>query len=241
MCFQKSNKILLSIVIPTYNSDNLIELCLSNIYKKLGNSNRYQILIIDGFSQDNTITIIEQIARQHKNITYISEKDKGIYDAMNKGILMAKGNFLYFLGADDEILFEMKDIENSLIDDNVIYYGNVIFKDNNRKYDGLFNTKKLIEKNICHQAIFYPREILINNLYNTHYKLLADYELNIRLWKKYIFKYIDISFAIYSNDGISTQMKDIEFRKDFLKIIYTHLGIKYVFLKILNKIKKLLR
>ncbi|WP_454966426.1 glycosyltransferase [Capnocytophaga leadbetteri] len=231
----------LSIIIPTYNSSELIEICLCNICNKLKNSDRYEILVIDGASKDSTITIVDRIAKQQKNISYISEKDKGIYDAMNRGIYLAKGDFLYFLGADDKILFEMKDIENRLIDDNVVYYGNVILKDSNTKYDGVFNTNKIIEKNICHQAIFYPRKVLINNLYNVHYKLLADYELNIRLWKKYVFKHIDIYFAIYSNDGISTQMKDIEFRKDFLKIIYTHLGIKYVILKILNKIKKIIR
>lgn len=231
----------LSIIIPTYNSSELIEICLCNICNKLKNSDRYEILVIDGASKDSTITIVDRIAKQQKNISYISEKDKGIYDAMNRGIYLAKGDFLYFLGADDKILFEMKDIENRLIDDNVVYYGNVILKDSNTKYDGVFNTNKIIEKNICHQAIFYPRKVLINNLYNVHYKLLADYELNIRLWKKYVFKHIDIYFAIYSNDGISTQMKDIEFRKDFLKIIYTHLGIKYVILKILNKIKRIIR
>ena len=231
----------LSIIIPTYNSSELIETCLCNICNKLKNTDRYEILVIDGASKDSTITIVDRIAKQQKNISYISEKDKGIYDAMNRGIYLAKGDFLYFLGADDKILFEMKDIENRLIDDNVVYYGNVILKDSNTKYDGVFNTNKIIEKNICHQAIFYPRKVLINNLYNVHYKLLADYELNIRLWKKYVFKHIDIYFAIYSNDGISTQMKDIEFRKDFLKIIYTHLGIKYVILKILNKIKRIIR
>ena len=232
---------ILSIIIPTYNSSELIETCLYNIYNRLGNSNKYEILVIDGASQDNTIAIVDKMAKQQRNIMYVSEKDNGIYDAMNKAINLAKGEFLYFLGADDEILFKMKDIENYLVDNNTIYYGNVIFKESNKKYDGIFNTKKLIEKNICHQAIFYSKKILINNLYNIQYKLLADYELNIRLWKKFIFKYIDISFAIYSNDGISTRIKDTKFKKDFLKIIYTHLGVRYVLLKILNKIKRMIR
>ena len=232
---------ILSIIIPTYNSSELIENCLYNIYNSLENSNEYEILVIDGASQDNTIAIVDKIAKQQKNITYVSEKDNGIYDAMNKGINLAKGEFLYFLGADDKILFKIVDIENTLVDNNTIYYGNVLFKESNKKYDGIFNTRKLIEKNICHQAIFYLKKILVNNLYNIQYKLLADYELNIRLWKKYIFKYIDISFAIYSNDGVSTRIKDIKFKKDFLKIIYIHLGTKYVLLKILNKIKKIIR
>ena len=232
---------ILSIIIPTYNSSELIETCLYNIYNRLGNSNKYEILVIDGASQDNTIAIVDKMAKQQRNFMYVSEKDNGIYDAMNKAINLAKGEFLYFLGADDEILFKMKDIENYLVDNNTIYYGNVIFKESNKKYDGIFNTKKLIEKNICHQTIFYSKKILINNLYNIQYKLLADYELNIRLWKKFIFKYIDISFAIYSNDGISTRIKDTKFKKDFLKIIYTHLGVRYVLLKILNKIKRMIR
>ena len=232
---------ILSIIIPTYNSSELIETCLYNIYNRLGNSNKYEILVIDGASQDNTIAIVDKMAKQQRNIMYVSEKDNGIYDAMNKAINLAKGEFLYFLGADDEILFKMKDIENYLVDNNTIYYGNVIFKESNKKYDGIFNTKKLIEKNICHQAIFYSKKILINNLYNIQYKLLADYELNIRLWKKFIFKYIDISFAIYSNDGISTRIKDTKFKKEFIKIIYTHLGVRYVLLKILNKIKRMIR
>jgi len=232
---------LLSIIIPTYNSASHIAHCLSLIQQQLGENHHCEVVVVDGKSTDETLTIVESFTQKIPQLRWISEKDKGIYDAMNKGMALAHGKFLYFLGADDEITFTINQITPILQNENTIYYGNVLLKNTQTLYDGAFTTAKLIEQNICHQAIFYPKKIVEQHPYNLKYKLLADYELNLKLWSKYKFEYVDLTIAVYSNDGISTQVKDVQFKSDFLSILYKYLGIKYVIIKIYNKLKRTLQ
>ena len=140
---------LLSIIIPTYNSASHIAHCLSLIQQQLGENHHCEVVVVDGKSTDETLTIVESFTQKIPQLRWISEKDKGIYDAMNKGIALAHGKFLYFLGADDEITFTINQITPILQNENTIYYGNVLLKNTQTLYDGAFTTAKLIEKNIC--------------------------------------------------------------------------------------------
>src|ERR1700722_16529958 len=90
---------LLSIIIPTYNSQNTILTALQSIVKQ--SFDDFEIIIVDGLSNDDTVTIVKNF--QDDRIKIISELDNGIYDAMNKGIDRAKGDWLYFLGSDDRL------------------------------------------------------------------------------------------------------------------------------------------
>src|SRR2546422_844446 len=88
-----------SIILPTFNSAAQIATALESILNQTFND--FEILVLDGCSGDNTI----EIAKSYKDtrIRIWSEKDEGIYDAMNKGIEKATGKWLYFLGSDDEL------------------------------------------------------------------------------------------------------------------------------------------
>ncbi|NJL12522.1 MAG: glycosyltransferase [Microscillaceae bacterium] len=87
----------ISIVTPSYNQGQYIEEAILSVIGQ--NYPNLEYIIIDGGSTDNTIEIIK---KYEKHITYwVSEKDKGIYDAMNKGIDVATGEWIYFLGTDD--------------------------------------------------------------------------------------------------------------------------------------------
>jgi len=82
----------LSIIIPTYNCENTISNCLNSILTQ--SYVDFEILIIDGASKDTTLEILKKY--DDKRLKIVSEPDKGIYDAMNKGLKIANGNWIYF-------------------------------------------------------------------------------------------------------------------------------------------------
>ena len=151
---------LFSIIIPTFNAGKTLSFCLDSVL--IQSFQDFEILIIDAVSSDNTMSIVEEYAAANTAITWISEKDKGIYDAMNKSISLAKGEWLYFLGSDDKLYDAevLKKIMNSLNENHSldVLYGNV---SSNRLgiYDGEFNAGKIRLKNICHQAIFLRKTV----------------------------------------------------------------------------------
>ena len=98
------DKINISIVIATYNAENYIKKALSSVLaQKYLN---WECLIIDGASKDKTISIIEEFEKRDSRIRHISEKDKGIHDAFNKGWKNAVGEWVYYLGSDDALTYE---------------------------------------------------------------------------------------------------------------------------------------
>ena len=90
-----------SIIIPTFNSEKTLDIALSSIVVQ--SYQNFEVLIIDGLSTDSTIDIAKKHQKVFPNIKIKSEKDNGIYDAMNKGIALAKGEWLYFMGSDDSL------------------------------------------------------------------------------------------------------------------------------------------
>ena len=204
---------LLSVIIPTYNSKETIERCLKSlIFQTYQN---FEICIIDGGSSDKTIDKVINFRSHFKNIRIISESDKGTYDAMNKGIDIAQGDWVYFLGSDDEVYDEnvFSDIFRADLEKNFgILYGNVhingdtSWAKDGQLYDGEFLIQKLLTRNICHQAIFYRRK-LFNKLgkYNLRYPICADWELNLRFFPKTKSKYLDRTIATFHGGGISSQ------------------------------------
>ena len=162
----------ISIIIPTFNSAKTLAVCLDSILKQ--SFTDFEVLIMDGLSTDNTL----EIAKSYDDIRLIisSEKDNGIYDAMNKGITQSKGEWIYFLGSDDRLfnknvfseVYEIQKKGNSkIIYGNVLIEGQAGWAKNGQIYDGEFSLSKLIERNICHQAIFYKKEVFDKlGLYN---------------------------------------------------------------------------
>jgi glycosyltransferase involved in cell wall biosynthesis len=228
------SKYLVSIIIVTWNADNTLERTLDSIINHYYDN--IEIIIIDGDSQDKTKDIILKYER-YINI-FISEKDKGIYDAMNKGIKLSRGNFLYFLGADDKLLINTVNLNDILINENTIYYGKVLLTNPSIVYGKRFLTKNLIAKNICHQSIFYPATILKNNLYSLKYKYLADYALNLKLWNKYKFEFMDYIIAEYNTCGLSSTNTDLNFKIFSIFLVLKYFGLKGLWYKMTNLLKK---
>lgn len=206
----------LSIIIPTYNSANVLRRAIESI---LGQTfTDYEILIIDKVSKDGTV----DIARSYGDprIRVYSGSDNGIYDAMNKGIANARGEWLYFLGSDDWLLNEnvLKTIfAIEGLDDYDVAYGDVEASHLSKRYHGEWRIEN-IDFNRCHQAILYKHRLLVKfGGYSLKYPLLADYDLNLKwfLSRKYRSLFIDnLQIAHFSDKGCSARKTDDAFLRD---------------------------
>ena len=171
-----------------------------------------EYIIVDGGSKDGTLELIGKY--KDKISLLISEPDRGVYDAMNKGIKYSTGDFVYFLNSGDVLLnpsilskIKLEEIKER----NAIIYGNVVVAYGNiealEKPRPFFNSKmKFKGIGICHQSMFFPGELIRNEKYDLSYKIAADYDLVYRLWRKGTeFLYRDITIAKYDwGKGISS-------------------------------------
>ena len=215
----------ISIIIPTYNSGKTIGIALKSINEQ--SFLDYEVLIIDNNSTDNTVNTVADYQKINNKIKLFQENDKGIYDAMNKGVSYAKGEWMYFMGSDDsfysnEILVHLFSNVRNDID---VFYGNVVSPQFKSKYDGEFDVYKIFEKNICHQSIFVKRNVFkVLGFFDLKYKSCADWEHNLRWFLSDLFKkqYMDIIIANYGEGGFSANHIDLEFKKDKVEKMLTY-------------------
>jgi glycosyltransferase involved in cell wall biosynthesis len=201
-----------SIIIPSFNSEKVLAAAIESVLNQ--SFSDFELLIIDGLSTDNTLNIAKSYV--DSRIIIISEKDKGIYDAMNKGAELASGLWLYFLGSDDILLdnnvlqrvFE----DNKIITENSDFlYANIILGDTDEIYGGYRDIFILYKYNISHQAIFVKKNILVNKGYFAlKYKILADYYFNMLCFTDDNIKklYLNIIIARFALNGASGTTKD---------------------------------
>jgi len=204
------NKPLLSIVTVVYNGEASLEKTIKSVTNH--NYPNIEFIIVDGKSTDNTINIIKKY--EDKIDYWISEKDSGIYDAMNKGLTLSTGDWIYYLGADDIVKqFNdnfMKELLNNRYD-VILASVRAISTDNIR-----YLPKIKVKKSDCfywkslgwpHQGQIIRREKHIG--FNTNYKLVADNNTLLSLYLDNLNIYIsDSVIADYSLDGISTLNKE---------------------------------
>jgi glycosyltransferase involved in cell wall biosynthesis len=177
---------------------------------------------MDGGSTDGTIEIIE---KNSERIAYWrSERDSGIYDAMNKALNYVTGDWVYFLGADDELLDDFSRIAYDLKDSSSIYYGNVLRE--GIKYLGKVDAYKHAKLTICHQAILYPVSVFKKYKFDISYKISADHVFNMWCWrdKNYHFEYRDYIISNFNHTGISSVKKDPVFERHKASLILKHYG-----------------
>ena len=199
---------LVSVITATYNAGEDLEKCIESVLKQ--DYEQVELIVIDGGSTDATLDIIR---KYDQRIEYwISEKDQGVYDALNKGIDVAHGDWLFFLGADDYLAGEQ--ILTNIFSEpqcSKLLYGNVIWGDSGRVYDGKFCSTKLYYRNICQQAIFYHRSLFDDfNRFDLRYPYWSDWAFNMKAFssRKTKPKYLDMVVSYYCTDGISSNMKD---------------------------------
>lgn len=210
----------ISIITVCLNAVNVIDAAINSVLGQTFPDIEY--IVIDGGSVDGTMDLLDKYQQQNKLI-YISEPDAGIYDAMNKGIQLATGEWIYFLGSDD-VFFDAEVVKRIFIrplEEAEIVYGNVQYLHAGIIYDGPFNQEKISIKNICHQALFIKKTVFENiGLFNCRYKISADHEFNIRWMGLNLSSlYVEETIVIYNEKGMSGQVWDQVFYYEFDKVL----------------------
>ena len=229
----------ITVIMATYNAEKTIEKTIRSIvtqtYKNI------ELIIIDGGSKDKTIEIIK---KYKKYISYwVTEKDNGIYDALNKGIKRASGEYIYILGADDFFCDNniIENVASNLDDDIDILSGPVFLMQFNMKK--LFNNysreikNNLDEKDLInillppHQGLFVKSDIMKKYLFDIKYKLRADFKFElIMLTSNLNIKFVDFPIAFYSVEGVSNR-KIIEMVEETILVLkeleYISLNYRY--------------
>ena len=223
-----------SIITVTFNSQNTINKTIKSINSQTFKN--FEYIIIDGKSSDNTLGIIRKNLK-HK-ATILSEKDSGIYHAMNKGIKIANGEYVGFLNSDDWLNRNtLKDVNQSINRKRPeIIYGDAIFyKKNKKKFYAKARLIKLHkDMSLLHSSIYIKKNLIKKNLFNQKLIISSDYEQLLNLYKKYRFYYLKKSLSNVSLGGKSSNLNIssreyfyIQNKKfNFLKATYNYL-IKY--------------
>lgn len=210
------NTSLLTIVTVCFNAVDEIEKTICSVISQHYSNIEY--IVIDGGSSDGTIDLIK---KYEENISFwISEPDKGIYDAMNKGILHATGEWINFMNAGD-VFASTETVEKMaayLSGENKVVYGNILkcFPNYKIRDKGLSMGRKLdaidfIRNTIHHQSAFIRRDLFdIYGLYDTHYKLASDWKFFMQTvglgGEKSL--HVDIDVCLFAMDGVSTTGHD---------------------------------
>jgi len=204
----------LSVITINYNNSSGLQKTLDSVVKQ--SFNNFEYIVIDGGSTDGSVALLKQYAG---NIAcWTSEKDNGIYDAMNKGIKRAKGNYIMFLNSGDylinsDILLLFDKITGTENAD--IYYGDIEFENSKRekiieKQAPVIDLYFLERSSINHQASFIKTSLFSElGLYDTRYSMAADYAFYLKAYvdgKKY--HYMNQVLVHYPKDGISSNNFD---------------------------------
>ncbi|MFA5880224.1 MAG: glycosyltransferase family 2 protein [Candidatus Margulisiibacteriota bacterium] len=238
---------LITVISVVYNDEANLETTIKSVLAQTYPNIEY--IIIDGGSTDNTLGIIKKY--EDKIAYWVSEKDAGIYDAMNKGVQASTGAWVNFMNSQD-VFFEPSTILDIFSKDHANYdvlYGNVGIKYPN----GFSRIAKprdfadLWQGMICsHQAIFARTELLKEYPFDLNYKLAADFDLIYKLKQRNKrFLYFDQVIAIISSGGVSDDDR-VRAVKEYYQIvckypvkifwrIYYKLMIVYTYFKLRGK------
>lgn len=224
------NRMKISVITVCYNDRERIEkTILSVLSQSYGN---LEYIVIDGGSTDGTVDIIKKYA--NRIAYFVSESDEGIYDAMNKGLRKAVGEWVCFLNAGD--LFVSESVLNTIFDEEFcrqfgVIYGDVFLRNSNNSLTfqparPLSFLKRAMP--FCHQSSFVRRDLIKG--FNPRYKICADYDFFYFLFfdNPDYFCYIPVPISIYDNSqGLSVD-NPRDHRRENLSIRSKHKDMRWV-------------
>lgn len=214
-----------SIITVCYNEEKTIRDTIESVLNQKWHNLEY--IIVDGGSEDATLEIIQQYAKKDKRIRWFSGKDSGIYNAMNKGICLAEGEFVYFLNAgdvlhSDNVLEKVSEIAVGID----ILIGDIALKSDTGIVEHSYAVGKELRENleqgqcVCHQVIFASKRCMEGG-FDEQFQICADYDWLCRqvCSGKRIVK-ADIIIVDYDTQGVSNQVQYQKMRlKENFKVI----------------------
>lgn len=220
-----------SIITVTYNAGAVLEDTIQSVITQTYRNVEY--IIVDGGSKDHTLDIINRY-REHIH-TLVSEPDKGLYDAMNKGIRLATGDYLCFLNAgdelheDDTLQLMVHSITGTELPD--VLYGETAIVDEEGHFLRMRRLSAPEDLNwksfkdgmlVCHQAFFPRRELA--EPYDLRYRFSADFDWCIRIMKKACTLHnTHLTIIDYLDEGMTTQNRKASLKERF-RIMAKHYG-----------------
>lgn len=183
----------------------------------------YELVIVDGASNDGSKDVIEDYAASHSNVTWVAESDKGIYNAMNKGVRMSSGEYCIFMNSGD-CFYDSKVLEASMeyLDGNIYIIvgsaviGNFLY---NAPEEKELSLSFFVKESLCHQSAFIKRTLLLKIPYNETRKIAGDTEFfaNALIIEDASYINIPICVSRYENAGASANI-DASFKERLVAI-----------------------
>lgn len=193
-----------SIITINYNNKEGLEHTIKSVINQTFKN--YEYIIIDGGSTDGSVEIIKQYT-DHINY-WISEKDKGVYNAMNKGVAQAKGDYLVFMNSGD--CFHSPNVLSSVTNYKEDIICGKVLKGNSTTPSGHHKSSitlvDLMRGSLPHQAMLIKRGLMVKHPYDENYKILSDWKFCIQalVFDNCTFRNSDVVVADYDINGIST-------------------------------------
>ena len=221
-----------SIITVTYNAESVLEDTIQSVISQTYHHVEY--IIIDGASKDSTLSIINRYKDRITKV--VSEPDKGLYDAMNKGMKQATGDYLCFLNAGDSFHADdtLQQIAHTITESELpdILYGETALVNNERHFlrmRRLSTPEVLTWKSfkqgmlVCHQAFFAKTSLA--EPYDLRYRFSADFDWCIRVMKKArTLHNTHLTIIDYLEEGMTTQNRKASLKERF-RIMARHYGM----------------
>ena len=206
-----------SIITVTYNAEKVLEDTIQSVISQTYHHVEY--IIVDGASKDGTLAVIDRY--RERIHTVVSEPDKGLYDAMNKGITLASGDYLCFLNAGD--CFHEDDTLQQMVH-TIVDKDRHFLRMRRLAAPETLNWKSFKQGMlVCHQA-FFPRHTLVEP-YNLNYRFSADFDWCIRIMKKArTLHNTHLTIIDYLDEGMTTRNRKASLKERF-RIMAAHYGL----------------
>lgn len=212
-----------SVITISFNAEACIERTIKSVINQC--YDEFEYVVVDGNSKDGTVDIIKKYVG--KISKWISEPDTGIYNAMNKAVRMAEGEYCIFMNAGDVFLNPLVLKQVSLfLEDGVDYLaGNEVSVKKGKIVDYAcapknITTRLFVQRSLSHQASFIRRKLLLQCPYDESLRMVSDWKFCIQtlLLGKATYRAIDVDVCQFNQDGITFTHKDLG-RAERLKVL----------------------